>query len=226
MAPPTGPGRIRLAGRTGCVGTPPRPPRCSPAPAEVGHAWCLCRRPALRLVIRCTRAAATTSRAGPVRANETTPLPNCPFHKLGPGLSGRDRYSKQAIRKADDGVFIRLPASPSPAAWTNPNPPTPRRRTPAPKQAPGAPSACWDCCTGCGNRPSSTSRARRQHVSLTWRTCHARLRQQLRETTINGRAMDEALYVIRPFTPAAADANALDASAHAWGARAQPRDAP
>ncbi|MFC8019074.1 DUF1173 family protein [[Kitasatospora] papulosa] len=48
---------------------------------------------------------------------------------------------------------------------------------------------------------------------LTWRTCHARLRQQLRETTINGRALDEALYVVPPFTPAAADANAaaLDA---------------
>ncbi len=47
---------------------------------------------------------------------------------------------------------------------------------------------------------------------LTWRTCHARLRQQLRESTVNGRGMDEALHVVPPFTPAAADAStaALD----------------
>ncbi|WP_372505178.1 DUF1173 family protein [Streptomyces parvus] len=115
MAPLTGPGRIRLAGRTVQLTwlrehSAEAAPLFARARAEVGYAWCLCRRPALRLVIRCTRAGRYHVAGWPGEGERHDP--SCPFHKLGPGLSGRDRYSTQAIQEADDGVFIRLATPP------------------------------------------------------------------------------------------------------------------
>jgi hypothetical protein len=209
MATTTGPARIQLAGRTVQLAwlrkhSTETAPLFARARAEVGHAWCLCRRPALRLVIRCTRAGRYHVAGWPGEGEQHDP--HCPFHKLGPGLSGRDRYSTQAIQETDDGVLIRL-ATPltSPLAQ-------PETHDAAPEEAGDEAGSrrsvgllgllhwLWEQARLNSSHP--------QTGRLTWRTCHARLHQQLRETTINGRGMDEALYVVPPFTPAAADANA------------------
>ncbi|MCX4681354.1 DUF1173 domain-containing protein [Streptomyces sp. NBC_01433] len=214
MTPTNGPGCIQLAGRTVQLAwlrehSTQAAPLFARARAEVGHARCLCRRPALRLVIRCTRAGRYHVAGWPGEGEQHDPT--CPFHKLGPGLSGRDRYSTQAIRETDHGVSIRLAT-----------PLTSTLAQPATHDA--APEETGD---DAGSRRSvgllgllhwlwEQARLNVSHPQtgrLTWRTCHARLRQQLRETTINGHGMDEALYVVPPFTHAAADANtaALDA---------------
>ncbi|MER5615934.1 DUF1173 family protein [Streptomyces sp. NPDC002215] len=209
MAPTTGPGRIQLAGRTVQLAwlrehSTESAPLFARARAEVGHAWCLCLRPALRLVIRCTRAGRYHVAGWPGEGERHDS--HCPFHKLGPALSGRDRYSTQAIREADDGVFIRL-ATPLTSTLAQPEP-----HVAAPQET----------CDEAGSRRSvgllgllhwlweqaQLNVSYPQTGRPTWRTCHARLRQQLCETTINGRGMDEALYVVPPFTPATADANA------------------
>ncbi|MGW6144405.1 DUF1173 family protein [Streptomyces sp. NPDC055140] len=213
MAPTTGPGRIQLAGRTVQLAwlrehSTAAAPLFARARAEVGHAWCLCRRPALRLVIRCTRAGRYHVAGWPGEGEQHDA--NCPFHKLGPGLSGRDRYSTQAIREADDGVRIRL-ATPLTSLLGQPE-----THDAAPDETGDEPGSrrsvgllgllhwLWEQAQLNVSHP--------QTGRLTWRTCHARLHQQLRETTVNGRDMDEALYVVPPFTLAAADANvaALD----------------
>ncbi|MFD6335084.1 DUF1173 family protein [Streptomyces niveus] len=218
MAPATGPARIQLAGRTVQLAwlrehSTKAAPLFARARAEVGHASCLCRRPAPRLVIRCTRAGRYHVAGWPGEGEQHDPT--CPFHKLAPHLSGRDRYSTQAIKEADDGVFIRL-ATPLTSSLTRP-----QTHTPAPEKT--------------GDEPAS-----RRSVGLlgllhwlweqvqlniwnpqagrpTWRTCHARLRQQLPPVTINDRNIDEALYIVPPFTPATADTNT--AALHAFRAR-------
>ncbi|MET8816395.1 DUF1173 family protein [Streptomyces sp. NPDC004549] len=214
MAPTPGPALIQLAGRTVQLAwlrehSTQAAPLFTRARAEVGHAWCLCRRPALRLVIRCTRAGRYHVAGWPGEGEQHDP--SCPFHKLGPGLSGRDRYSTQAIRETDDGVSIRL-TTPLTSTLTQP------------ETLDAAPQETDD---EAGSRRSvgllgllhwlwEQGRLNSWHPQTgrpTWRTCHARLHQQLRETTINGRGADETLYVVPPFTPATADANtaALDA---------------
>ena len=52
--------------------------------------------------------AATTWRVGRAKARADDAA--CPFHKLAPGLSGREAYSTEAIREGDTGVSIRLDA--------------------------------------------------------------------------------------------------------------------
>lgn len=212
MAPTIGPGHIQLAGRTVQLAwlrehSTQAAPLFARARAEVGHAWCLCRRPALRLVIRCTRAGRYHVAGWPGEGEQHDA--NCPFYKLGPGLSGRDRYTTKAIREADDGVFIRL-ATPLTI------PLTPEAHAAAPEETSGEADSrrsvgllgllhwLWEQAQLNVSHP--------QAGRLTWRACHARLRQHLRETTVNGRGLDEALYVVPPFTPAVADANtaALD----------------
>lgn len=111
MAPATGPGRIQLAGCTVQLAwlresSTQAAPLFARARAEVGYAWCLCRRPALRLVIRCTPAGRCHVAGWPGEGEQHDS--HCPFHKLGPGHFLRDRYSTQAIRETDDGVSIRL----------------------------------------------------------------------------------------------------------------------
>ncbi|MFD8900532.1 DUF1173 family protein [Streptomyces ardesiacus] len=214
MALLTGPGRIRLADRTVQLTwlrehSAEAAPLFARARAEVGYAWCLCRRPALRLVIRCTGAGRYHLAGWPGEGDRHDP--SCPFHKLRPGLSGRDRYSTQAIQETDDGVFIRL-ATPLTSRLA---------------QLESHDVAPEDTGTETGSRRSvgllgllhwlweqaQLNVSHPQTGRVTWRTCHARLRQQLRETTINDQAMDEALYIVPPFTPAAAEDNAaaLDA---------------
>ncbi|MFF8618813.1 DUF1173 family protein [Streptomyces sp. NPDC015350] len=209
MATTTGPARIQLAGRTVQLAwLREHPVQATPlfarARAEVGHARCLCRRPALRLVIRCTRAGRYHVAGWPGEGEHHHP--HCPFHKLGPGMSGRDRYSTQAIQETDEGVLIRL-TTPLTSLLAQPetrdatleetNDETGSRRSVG---LLGLLHWLWEQARLNSSHP--------QTGRLTWRTCHARLHQQLRETTINGRDMNEAIYVVPLFTPAAADANA------------------
>jgi len=214
MEPTTGPGRIQLAGRTVQLAwlrehSTQAAPLFARARAEVGHARCLCRLPALRLVIRCTRAGRYHVAGWPGEGEQHDP--NCPFHKLAPGLSGRDRYSTGAIREADDGVFIRLATSltsPLDQPETRDAPPEEPSRDAGARRSVGLLGLLhwlWE--------QARLNVSHLQEGRLTWRTCHARLCHQLRDITINGRSTDEALYVVPPFTPAAADANtaALDA---------------
>lgn len=208
MKPTTVPARIQLAGRTVQLAwlrehSTQAAPLFTRARSETGHAWCLCRSPALRLVIRCTRAGRYHVAGWPGEGEQHHP--HCPFHKLGPGLSGRDRYSTQAIREMDDGVLIRL-NTPLTSTLTQPT-----THDAAPQETDDE----------AGTRRSvgllgllhwlwEQARLNTWHPQtepLTWRTCHTRLRRQLRETTINGLHTDDAIYVIPPFTPTTADAN-------------------
>ncbi|MGW3930354.1 DUF1173 family protein [Streptomyces microflavus] len=209
MAPTTGPGHVQLAGRTVQLAwlrehSNQAAPLFARARAEVGNAWCLCRRPALRLVIRCTRAGRYHVAGWPGDGDQHDP--SCPFHKLGPGLSGRDRYSTQAIRETDDGASIRL-ATPLTSSLTQPE------THDAAQEETGEEAGARRSVGLLGLlhwlwEQAHLNVSHPQAGRLTWRKCHARLHQQLRETTVNGQDMDEVLYVVPPFTAAAADANA------------------
>ncbi|MEU5036069.1 DUF1173 family protein [Streptomyces rubiginosohelvolus] len=214
MAHTTGPARIQLAGRTIELAwlrehSTQAATLFARARAEVGHARCLCRRPALRLVIRCTRSGRYHLAGWPGEGEHHHP--HCPFNKLSPQLSGRDRYSTQAIRETDDGVLIHL-ATPLTSTLTPPEP----RNTTRNETAGEAVSRRSVGLLGLLHWLWEQTRLNSFHPQaghLTWRTCHARLHQQLHATTINGQPMDEALYVQPPFTPATAAVNAaaLDA---------------
>ncbi|MFD7956042.1 DUF1173 family protein [Streptomyces ardesiacus] len=208
MHPTSGSGRIQLAGRTVHLAwlrehTPQAAGLLARARAEVGHAWCLCRSPALRLVIRCTRAGRYHLAGWPGEGDqhETT----CPFHKLGPGHSGRDRYSTQAIKEADDGVSIHLA---TPLARSLDRPETHQNATVEPPDDRHARRTIgllgllhwlWEEARLNTWQPGLRHR--------TWRHCHAQLRRHLREATVNGQGLDSVLYLVPPFTPRAAAAN-------------------
>lgn len=208
MEPTSGHNRIQLAGRSVPLAwlrehTPQAAPLFARAKAEVGHAWCLCRSPALRLVIRCTRAGRyhLAGWPGEGEKHDTT----CPFHKLAPSLSGRNGYSAQAIRETDDGVFIRLG--------------TPLTRSLAgPEQHDAARHETRD--EGDTHRSvgllgllhwlwqeTQLNTWHPQFQHRTWHECHARLHRQIREATVNGRPLHEVLYVVPPFSQATAAAN-------------------
>lgn len=206
--PTSGPGRIQLAGRTVRLAwlrehTTQAAPLFARARAEVGHAWCLCRRPALRLVIRCTHAGRyhLAGWPGEGEQHETT----CPFHKLGPGHSGRDRYSTQAIREADDGVFIRLT---TPLARSLDRPKTHEDALDEPHDNRHARRAVG--LLGLLHWLWEEAQLNTWHPGFryrTWHHCHALLRRRLREATVNGQRLESVLYLVPPFTPATAAAN-------------------
>lgn len=207
MEPTSGHSRIQLAGRTAPLSwlrehATEAAPLFARAKAEVGHALCLCRRPALRLVIRCTRAGRYHVAGWPGEGDKHDT--GCPFHKLAPGLSGRDGYSTQAIRETDDGVSIRLgtPLTRSLA--------TPEKHQAAPDETHERRSRRTVGLLGLLHWLWEEARLnawRPQFRRRTWRECHARLCPQLREATINGQALEEALYVVPPFSQATAAAN-------------------
>ncbi|RNF81145.1 DUF1173 family protein [Streptomyces botrytidirepellens] len=207
---PTTPGhpRIQLAHRTAPLSwlrehATEAAPLFARARAEVGHARCLCRHPALRLVIRCTRAGRYHLAGWPGEGDQHDT--GCPFHKLAPGLSGRDSYSTQAIRETDDGVFIRL-GTPLARSLTSPethhpalDEPQDEGRTRRSVGLLGLLHWLWEEARLNAWHP--------QFQRRTWRECHALLRQQLREATVNGQGLGEVLYVVPPFSHAAAATN-------------------
>ncbi|MER6684627.1 DUF1173 family protein [Streptomyces olivaceoviridis] len=173
----------------------------SRAKAEIGHAECLCRTPTLRLVIRCSRAGRYHLAGWPGEGERHDAA--CPFHKLAPGLSGRESYSAEAIREGDTGVAIRLEAV---LARSLTEPPTAKasgeqregrnRRTVG---LLGLLHWLWEEAQLTAWHP----RWRRRN----WWICHARLRQQIEDCSINQNPASTALHIVPPFHPDTAELN-------------------
>ncbi|MCZ4603314.1 DUF1173 family protein [Streptomyces sp. Lzd4kr] len=163
------------------------------ARAEVGHGQCLCQTPALRLVIRCSRAGRYHLAGWPGEGELHDP--RCSFHKLASELTGRDGYSTEAIHESDDGVAIRFSAAlarklsaPEPATT-----PTEHREGRARRTVGllGLLHWLWEETQLIAWHP----RWRRR----TWWVCHARLSEQIAGCSINNEELTEALYVVPPF---------------------------
>lgn len=173
------------------------------ARAEVGHGWCLCRTPALRLVIRASRNGRYHLAGWPNEGESHSPY--CFYHKLGATLSGRGGYSSDAIRETEDGVQLRLDAVLSR-----------RLNMPPPEQASAAEFGgrtrrnigllgllhwAWEeSRLNCWN-------SRWTHRS--WSTCHAELRRALADAQVNGAEMEDVAYIVPPFRQSDAARNAL-----------------
>jgi hypothetical protein len=200
-------GRVRLGGRTLVLSklretAAEHAPLFSRAKAETGHAECLCRTPALRLVIRCSRAGRYHLAGWPGEGERHAA--DCPFHKLAPGLSGREAYSAEAIREGDNGVSIRLDAvlarslaEPSTAKSSGQQSEGRSRRSVG---LLGLMHWLWEESQLNAWHP----RWRRRN----WWICHARLRQQIEDCSINQDAASAALYVVPPFHRETAEQNA------------------
>ncbi|MFD5079521.1 DUF1173 family protein [Streptomyces sp. NPDC058371] len=172
------------------------------AKAEVGHALCLCRRPALRLVIRCTRTGRYHVAGWPGEGEKHDT--GCPFHKLAPGLSGRDGYSTQAIRETDDGVSIRLGTALArplsiPQRCDPAEDETRERRSRRTVGLLGLLHWLWE-----GAQLNAWLPRFRQR---TWRMCHSQLCLQLAGCTVNGQDLGDVLYLVPPFSQATAATN-------------------
>ncbi|WP_416969403.1 DUF1173 family protein [Streptomyces sp. 4F14] len=162
------------------------------ARAEVGHGQCLCTTPALRLVIRCSRAGRDHLAGWPGEGELHEP--SCGFHKLASELTGRDAYSTEAIHEGDDGVAIRFSAAlarklsaPEPAASSEQNNGPSRRAV----GLLGLLHWLWEEAQLTAWHP----RWRRR----TWWVCHARLSEQIAGCFINHEELAQALYVVPPF---------------------------
>ncbi|WP_405542766.1 DUF1173 domain-containing protein [Streptomyces phaeochromogenes] len=163
------------------------------ARAEVGHGQCLCQTPALRLVIRCSRAGRYHLAGWPGEGEQHDP--SCSFHKLASELTGRDSYSTDAIKESDDGVAIRFSAAlarklsaPEPAQNSTEQRDGRARRT---LGLLGLLHWLWEETQLTAWHP----RWRRR----TWWVCHARLSEQIAGCSINHEELTEALYVVPPF---------------------------
>ncbi|MFC8660594.1 DUF1173 family protein [Streptomyces sp. NPDC057199] len=163
------------------------------ARAEVGHGQCLCQTPALRLVIRCSRAGRYHLAGWPGEGEQHDP--SCSFHKLASELTGRDSYSTDAIKESEDGVAIRLSAAlarklsaPEPAQNSTEQRDGRARRTVG---LLGLLHWLWEET----QLTAWHSRWRRR----TWWVCHARLSEQIAGCSINHEELTEALYVVPPF---------------------------
>ncbi|WP_078884958.1 DUF1173 family protein [Streptomyces sp. NRRL S-146] len=171
----------------------------SRAKAEVGHAECLCRTPALRLVIRCSRAGRYHLAGWPGDGERHEAA--CPFHKLAPGLSGREAYSAEAIREGDSGVSIRLDAvlarslTEPPAAKTSGEQQEGRARRTVGLL--GLLHWLWEESQLTAWHPRWRRRS--------WWVCHARLSEQIEGCSINQDPANTALYIVPPFHPDSAE---------------------
>ncbi|MFI6803838.1 DUF1173 family protein [Streptomyces luteogriseus] len=172
------------------------------ARAEVGHGQCLCQTPALRLVIRCSRAGRYHLAGWPGEGE--LHHPSCSFHKLASDLTGRDAYSTEAIHESDDGVAIRFSAAlarklsaPEPARVSTEQREGRARRTVG---LLGLLHWLWEEAQLTAWHP----RWRRR----TWWVCHARLSEQIAGCSINHEELAEALYVVPPFREEYARRNA------------------
>ncbi|MER7688657.1 DUF1173 family protein [Streptomyces sp. NPDC097610] len=176
----------------------------SRAKAEVGHAQCLCRTPALRLVIRCSRAGRYHLAGWPGEGERHEAA--CPFHKLAPGLSGRDAYSTEAIREGENGVSIRLDAAlarsitePAIATTSGEQHEGRARRTVG---LLGLLHWLWEESQLNAWHP----RWRRRN----WWVCHARLREQTDNCFIDQEQLGSVLHIVPPFHPDTAEVSAAE----------------
>lgn len=171
----------------------------SRAKAETGHAECLCRTPTLRLVIRCSRAGRYHLAGWPGDGERHEAA--CPFHKLAPGLSGREAYSAEAIREGDNGVSIRLDTAlarsltePTGAKTSGEHQEGRARRTVG---LLGLLHWLWEESQLTAWHP----RWRRRN----WWICHARLCEQIEGCSINQDPASTALHIVPPFHPDTAE---------------------
>ncbi|MEU6379582.1 DUF1173 family protein [Streptomyces sp. NPDC046909] len=163
------------------------------ARAEVGHGQCLCQTPALRLVIRCSRAGRYHLAGWPGEGELHDP--SCSFHKLASEMTGRDAYSAEAIREDDEGVTIRFSAAlarklsdPEPAkASTEPREGRARRTV----GLLGLLHWLWESAQLTAWHPRWHRRS--------WWICHARLSEHIAGCSINHEDLADALYVVPPF---------------------------
>ncbi|MEV0934266.1 DUF1173 family protein [Streptomyces phaeochromogenes] len=163
------------------------------ARAEVGHGQCLCQTPALRLVIRCSRAGRYHLAGWPGEGELHDP--SCSFHKLATELTGRDAYSTEAIHEGDDGVAIRFSAALTrKLSAPEPNKASTEQRDGRARRTVGLLGLLhwlWEEAQLTAWHP----RWRRR----TWWVCHARLREQIAGCSINHEELTDALYVVPPF---------------------------
>ncbi|MFF3710276.1 DUF1173 family protein [Streptomyces phaeochromogenes] len=163
------------------------------ARAEVGHGQCLCQTPALRLVIRCSRAGRYHLAGWPGEGQQHDP--SCSFHKLASELTGRDSYSTDAIKESEDGVAIRLSA----ALARKLSAPEPAQNSTEPRDGRARRTVgllgllhwLWEETQLTAWYPCWRRR--------TWWVCHARLSEQIAGCSINHEELTEALYVVPPF---------------------------
>lgn len=163
------------------------------ARAEVGHGQCLCRTPALRLVIRCSRAGRYHLAGWPGEGELHDS--RCAFYKLAPGLSGRDAYSTDAIRESDDGVAIRFSTALA-RRISEPDPVTAsvEQREGRARRTVGLLGLLhwlWE--------ESQLNAWHPRWRRRTWWICHSRLRGQIAGCSINNEELGDALYVVPPF---------------------------
>ncbi|MGW0569890.1 DUF1173 family protein [Streptomyces tauricus] len=163
------------------------------ARAEMGHGQCLCQTPALRLVIRCSRAGRYHLAGWPGEGKLHDP--SCSFHKLASELTGRSAYSTEAIREDDEGVAIRFSAALAR-----------KLRDPEPARGPaelregrgrrvvgllGLLHWLWESAQLTAWHPRWRRRS--------WWICHMRLSEQIFGCSINHENLADILYVVPPF---------------------------
>lgn len=172
----------------------------SRAKAEVGHAECLCQDPTLRLVIRCSRAGRYHLAGWPGDGQRHEAA--CPFHKLPPGLSGREAYSAEAIREGDTGVSIRLDTS---LARSLTEPPVGKMTG---EQREGGRARRTVGLLGLLHWLWEESQLTAWHPRWrrrNWWICDARLREQIEDCSINQDPASTALHIVPPYHPDTAE---------------------
>ncbi|MBO2464956.1 DUF1173 family protein [Actinomadura violacea] len=169
------------------------------ARAETGHAECLCRTPALKLVIR-SRSGRYHLARWPGEGDQHTP--ECPFHQAAANLSGRGGYTAGALTETTDGTTIRL-ATPLQLTGTRAAPAltTPARTTSG--------TARTMSLLGLLHWLWEQAQLNLWHPTWrrSWSTCHTRLTHQAADCTVNGHDLTTRLYVVPPYRPDNADAN-------------------
>ncbi|WP_433463963.1 DUF1173 family protein [Spirillospora sp. CA-128828] len=200
-------GRVRLADRVVSLAAirhdPTRFTRLlARARSESGHAECLCQAPALKLVIR-SRGGRFHLAGWP--GNGSQHALDCLFYKTSTELSGRSRYTVEAVNETVDGTALRLVVplelSGSRILEETPNAP--------PRDASGAARAMT--LLGLLHWLWEQAQLNLWHPAWRrgWSTCHARLTEQAGDCVVNGLDLGNTLYVVPPYRPQNADANAV-----------------
>ncbi|WP_275466268.1 DUF1173 family protein [Streptomyces noursei] len=165
------------------------------AKVEVGYAECLCQSHGLRLVIRCSSAGRYHLAGWPGEGERHAA--HCRFSKLAPSLSGRSGYTTAAIRVSAEGTSIRFVS-------------------PLQRQLDSAGHR-----SGSGVQSEASTRKAVSLVGLlhwfweeaqltawhprwrkrNWWVAASRLRQQAAEGVLNGRPLQEVVYVVPPYRP-------------------------
>ncbi|WP_019632534.1 DUF1173 family protein [Actinomadura atramentaria] len=174
------------------------------ARAEVGYAYCLCRNPELKLVIR-TRSERYHLAGWPETGDQHAV--GCFFHKPEGSLSGRSLYTATAITEDANGVTIRL-THPLDTDLRQPR----GVALPHGGEAASAQSTAFRTVglLGLLHWLWEQTQLNQWHPRWrrTWYTCHARLAHIAADCAVNGLELTERLYVVPPYRPDTAPAAA------------------